>query len=210
MHKDMTTPQKGDGRLSLIVRSQIGEEAFLRILPTTPLSKLMGAYCQKAGKPIENVRFLFHGVVLNPNQTAAEVEIVDGSLIDAIVHASSFDIEVEGYNASWFVGEVDQSLICAICQGVLREAVQAAPAAKDDDRCGHMFCGPCVQRWLSRTPSCPECREPLTLQDCNPDKRVRRQVREHKVHCHVDHTRCDATGHCYASLTLFSLMLRSR
>jgi hypothetical protein len=44
-------------------------------------------------------------------------------------------------------------LECAICQ-------EAGPALTDPLRlrCGHVFCSPCIERWLDRSAACPTCR----------------------------------------------------
>jgi len=56
-----------------------------------------------------------------------------------------------------FLGE---KLTCAVCFGVM-----VAPHAT---ACGHTFCGPCIFKWISKKPSCPECRFPIS--GANPSR----------------------------------------
>ena len=52
---------------------------------TTPLQKLMNAFCNRNGVAMNSVRFLFDGNRVNPNQTPADLEMEDGDVIDVMV-----------------------------------------------------------------------------------------------------------------------------
>lgn len=59
-------------------------EVFFKIKRSTPLEKLMNTYCERQGKSATSVRFLFDGTRIQPNNTAAQLELEDGDTIDAM------------------------------------------------------------------------------------------------------------------------------
>jgi len=71
--------------LSLKVKSQDGNEVYFKVKKTTAFSKVMTAYCKKVGQDPEQVRFLFDGVRVRPDQTPADLEMEDEDEIDAMV-----------------------------------------------------------------------------------------------------------------------------
>ena len=58
---------------------QDGNEVFFRIKNTATLKKLMTAYCDRQSQDINAIAFLFDGRRLRPEQTPAEVIIVQNS-----------------------------------------------------------------------------------------------------------------------------------
>lgn len=55
-----------------------------------------------------------------------------------------------GFEVERFLGEVDSSLLCAFCNGVVEEPVAG--------KCGHLFCRACLEKALSkRREECPVC-----------------------------------------------------
>lgn len=51
-------------------------------------------------------------------------------------------------------------LDCLICQRKLSNPTLP-------NCCGHLFCGPCIWKWMRVTQSCPECKLPISsLTDC--------------------------------------------
>ncbi len=48
-------------------------EVFFKIKRTTALSKLMNAFCERQGKSIQSVRFLFDGARVNPSDSPDSV-----------------------------------------------------------------------------------------------------------------------------------------
>ena len=52
---------------------------------TTPLQKLMTAFCNRHGIAQSSVRFLFDGARIDPNQTPEQLEMEDGHVIDCMV-----------------------------------------------------------------------------------------------------------------------------
>ena len=50
-------------------------EVFFKIKRTTQLNKLMNAFCERQGKSLNSVRFLFDGTRVNPGDTPDSVSI---------------------------------------------------------------------------------------------------------------------------------------
>lgn len=58
---------------------------FFKCKMTTPLEKLMKAFCTRNGVAQTSVRFLFDGNRINANQTPQELDMEDGDVIDVMV-----------------------------------------------------------------------------------------------------------------------------
>ncbi|CEP03371.1 Ubiquitin-like domain-containing protein [Plasmodiophora brassicae] len=71
--------------INLKVKLQDGNAVFFKVKKHTPLKKLMEAFCKRAGKDMESVRFLFDGQRLLADQTPADLDMVDEDEIDAMV-----------------------------------------------------------------------------------------------------------------------------
>lgn len=50
-------------------------EVFFKIKRTTKLEKLMGAFCERQGKTLASVRFLFEGQRVQPTDTPETVRV---------------------------------------------------------------------------------------------------------------------------------------
>lgn len=74
-----------------------------------------------------------------------------------------------GYEVVRFQGDVDEELICAICSGVLEDPLQAP-------QCEHAFCSVCIHEWLTRQPTCPVDRNPITPNQLKPVPRILRNL----------------------------------
>jgi small ubiquitin-related modifier len=68
-----------------VVASMDGSELYFKCRTTTPLQRLMTAFCNRQGVAMNSVRFLFDGQRLNQNQTPGELEMEDGDVIDVMV-----------------------------------------------------------------------------------------------------------------------------
>jgi len=66
--------------------SQDGSEVHFKIKPTTPMKKLMGAYCARASVSAASMRFLYDGTRLKEDATAQDMGIEDGDIIDAMLN----------------------------------------------------------------------------------------------------------------------------
>jgi len=64
---------KSGEHINLKVVTQDGNEIFFKCKATTPLSKLMHAFCQRQGVSLNSVRFLFDGTRINEHQTPSDV-----------------------------------------------------------------------------------------------------------------------------------------
>ncbi|XP_005097536.1 E3 ubiquitin-protein ligase NRDP1 [Aplysia californica] len=74
-----------------------------------------------------------------------------------------------GYDLTRFEGDVDEELICPICSGVLEEPLQAP-------QCEHAFCSACIHEWLTRQPTCPADRSPITPNQLKNVPRILRNL----------------------------------
>jgi small ubiquitin-related modifier len=52
---------------------QEGNEVYFKIKRSTPLRKLMDAYCQRQAKSSDSIRFLYDGARVMPDSTPEEV-----------------------------------------------------------------------------------------------------------------------------------------
>ncbi|KAH7274612.1 Ubiquitin-like domain-containing protein [Fusarium falciforme] len=57
-------------------------EVFFKIKRTTKLEKLMGAFCERQGKALSSVRFLFDGTRVQPTDTPDALEMQDGDTLE--------------------------------------------------------------------------------------------------------------------------------
>ncbi|KAJ9579933.1 hypothetical protein L9F63_004406 [Diploptera punctata] len=78
-----------------------------------------------------------------------------------------------GFEVNRFQGEVDEELVCPICSGVLEDPLQAPV-------CEHAFCRACIQEWISRQPTCPVDRQPITSAQLRPVPRILRNLLSRK------------------------------
>eukprot|EP01027_Heterolobosea_sp_BB2_P003179 GEZU01004825.1.p1 GENE.GEZU01004825.1~~GEZU01004825.1.p1 ORF type:complete len:102 (-),score=19.08 GEZU01004825.1:43-348(-) len=80
---DATTETKEN--ISIKVANSEGHETIFRIKRSTPMGKLMDAYCKRQGLNMNSVRFNFDGVRIAPAQTARELGLEEEDVIDAMV-----------------------------------------------------------------------------------------------------------------------------
>ncbi|KAG8533382.1 uncharacterized protein KY384_002165 [Bacidia gigantensis] len=57
-------------------------EVFFKIKRTTQLNKLMTAFCERQGKAMASVRFLFEGTRVNANDTPHSLDMDDGDTLE--------------------------------------------------------------------------------------------------------------------------------
>jgi len=57
-------------------------EVFFKIKRTTALSKLMNAFCERQGKALSSVRFLFDGNRVNPTDSPDGLDMQDGDTLE--------------------------------------------------------------------------------------------------------------------------------
>ena len=79
---------------------------------------------------------------------------------------------------------IDNDLMCAICISPWLDPLQTP--------CEHVFCKTCLTESVQRVASCPQCRNPLHLSECQAAMRLlRNKVDALEVYCHY---RCGWTG----------------
>eukprot|EP01120_Amphizonella_sp_Union-15-10_P015706 TRINITY_DN8124_c0_g2_i1.p1 TRINITY_DN8124_c0_g2~~TRINITY_DN8124_c0_g2_i1.p1 ORF type:complete len:103 (-),score=28.06 TRINITY_DN8124_c0_g2_i1:108-386(-) len=71
--------------INLKVVAQDGTEVLFKIKNSTPLRKLMEAYCQRQAIEPNSIRFLFDGNRLREDQTPEELGMEDHDVIDAVL-----------------------------------------------------------------------------------------------------------------------------
>ncbi|CAH1766829.1 19720_t:CDS:2 [Entrophospora sp. SA101] len=74
--------KKPDEHINLKV---VGNVIFFRIKRTTQLKKLMDAYCERQGKSLASLRFLYDGDRVQSHNTPADLDMEDGDSIDVMV-----------------------------------------------------------------------------------------------------------------------------
>ncbi|KAG6032246.1 hypothetical protein E4U19_007610 [Claviceps sp. Clav32 group G5] len=57
-------------------------EVYFKIKRSTKLEKLMNAFCERQGKLITSVRFLFDGARVQPTDTPDALEMADGDTLE--------------------------------------------------------------------------------------------------------------------------------
>ncbi|RLV92578.1 Ubiquitin-like protein [Spathaspora sp. JA1] len=58
-------------------------EIFFKIKRSTPMKRLMEAFCKRQGKDMNSLRFLIDGTRVYPHNTPDELELEDGDTIEA-------------------------------------------------------------------------------------------------------------------------------
>ncbi|KAI8927102.1 putative ubiquitin-like protein [Entophlyctis helioformis] len=74
-----------DKHINVKVAAPDGSEVFFKIKRSTPLAKLMNAYCERQGKQRDMVRFMFEGQRVPDEATPDTLDMEDGDSIDAMI-----------------------------------------------------------------------------------------------------------------------------
>ena len=74
-----------DEQINLTVVTMDGNEIYFRCKVTTPLKRLMDAFCNRQGVSRNSVRFWFDGNTINETQTPEQLLMADGDVIDVMV-----------------------------------------------------------------------------------------------------------------------------
>ncbi|KAG2464764.1 RNF41 ligase, partial [Polypterus senegalus] len=81
-----------------------------------------------------------------------------------------------GYDIERFVGNVNEGLLCCICQDVLENPLQAP--------CEHAFCSTCIHGWLVHHHNCPEDRQSLDVSVLRPLSRyMKNDLNQLQIRC---------------------------
>ncbi|CDK26888.1 unnamed protein product [Kuraishia capsulata CBS 1993] len=79
---DTETKPDPDTHLNIKV-SDGNSEIFFKIKKTTPLKRLMDAFCKRQGKPPGSLRFLYDGVRVEDTNTPEDLDMEEGDSIEA-------------------------------------------------------------------------------------------------------------------------------
>ncbi|KAI9268215.1 ubiquitin-related domain-containing protein [Phascolomyces articulosus] len=82
---DKKEPTSGNEHINIKVVGGDNNEVFFKIKQSTPLRKLMDAYCERQGKSPGSVRFLYDGHRVLATDTPQGLDMDDGDTIDVMV-----------------------------------------------------------------------------------------------------------------------------
>merc|ERR1711937_939278 len=117
--------------IQLKVKDQQGSEVQFKIKKSTPLRKLMDAYCNRLGLQAQQVRFMVDGERIGPDDTAEKLGLEDEDLIDVAMEQTggimepSLAVLARKYNC--------EKMICRKCYARLH--ARAVNCRKK--KCGH-------------------------------------------------------------------------
>ncbi|KAI7833330.1 ubiquitin-related domain-containing protein [Kickxella alabastrina] len=83
-NQDVKDEKPETEHINIKVVAADSSEVMFKIKRKTKLSKLMQAYCSRAGQAFGTVRFLVDGQRINGDNTPEELEMEDGDSIDAM------------------------------------------------------------------------------------------------------------------------------
>ncbi|KAF1966156.1 ubiquitin-like protein [Bimuria novae-zelandiae CBS 107.79] len=75
-------PEDGQQEHLNIKVTDNNNEVFFKIKRTTQLSKLMNAFCDRQGKNMQSVRFLFDGQRVQPTDNPDSLDMQDGDTLE--------------------------------------------------------------------------------------------------------------------------------
>ncbi|PHH76353.1 hypothetical protein CDD82_4035 [Ophiocordyceps australis] len=78
--EQMTAPANSE-HLNIKVTDS-SNEIFFKIKRSTKLEKLMNAFCERQGKAMASVRFLFDGTRVQPTDTPDALDMADGDTLE--------------------------------------------------------------------------------------------------------------------------------
>ena len=70
--------------INLLAKDEDDNEIYFKCKTTTPLGKLMVAYCSRQGKSMDDVRFRFAGVRIEEAQTPAQLGMENGDVRSSV------------------------------------------------------------------------------------------------------------------------------
>lgn len=74
--------KQDENRINLKV-SDGSAEIFFKIKRTTPMRRLMEAFCKRQGKSMDTLRFLIDGARVGLDNTPDDLDLEDGDVIEA-------------------------------------------------------------------------------------------------------------------------------
>lgn len=81
---DAPKEEKNDATTHINLKVSDGSaEIFFKIKRSTPMRRLMEAFCKRQGKDMSSLRFLIDGSRVSPDETPDGLELEDGDTIEA-------------------------------------------------------------------------------------------------------------------------------
>ena len=77
---------EGGEPISLIVKSQDGQETMFKVKKSTTMQKIMDAYANKMGLDVNSLVLIFDGHRCQGRDTPGSLEMEDGDCLDAMLH----------------------------------------------------------------------------------------------------------------------------
>ena len=71
--------------MTVSVRNQRGEDTFFKVKLHTRIGKLLNAYANRTGQPVDTIRFLLDGERLSPEDTMESAGLENEDQIDAVL-----------------------------------------------------------------------------------------------------------------------------
>ena len=85
--------QEGGEHINLRVLTQEGITVYFRCKQTTPLKKLMDAFCNRQGISTNSVRFLYDGNTIHEARTPAMLGMQECDVINALVEVDGLGMD---------------------------------------------------------------------------------------------------------------------
>mmetsp|Transcript_6457 Transcript_6457/g.19104 ORF Transcript_6457/g.19104 Transcript_6457/m.19104 type:complete len:95 (-) Transcript_6457:152-436(-) len=83
--KEESAPPSTSEHINIRVKQDDNEITF-KIKKTTPLKKLMNAYCNRQNLELSQIVFLYEGERIQAEQTPEQLNMSDDDEIDAMIH----------------------------------------------------------------------------------------------------------------------------
>jgi small ubiquitin-related modifier len=80
-----TKPASETTHITLRVTTSTGGERLFKVKSSTLVKKVLASFCEHEGINAADVRFMFNGERLNPEDTVKLAGLEDGDVIDAMV-----------------------------------------------------------------------------------------------------------------------------
>mgnify|MGYP004706240453 CR=1 FL=1 len=75
---------KAEGQQHINLKVSDGSsEIYFKIKRSTPMKRLMEAFCKRQGKSLDSLRFLSDGERVSPENTPDDLDLEDGDVIEA-------------------------------------------------------------------------------------------------------------------------------
>ena len=114
-------------KIQLNVKDQQGSEMDIKITKSTPLRKLMNAYCSRFGLQSSQVRFMVDGERIGPDDTAEKLGLEDEDLIDVAVAMVSVVVTNLNGETLWGPASMTRNMLVDRLKEELLKAMPVRP-----------------------------------------------------------------------------------